>query len=61
MQAAMIKANKILLKGETRKKVDLHCIQALLGQESTKTTEFYTNVTTKGFEQIKSPLDNLDI
>ena len=28
---------------------------------SIKTTENYTHVTTKGFEQIKSPLDKLNI
>ena len=40
---------------------DIRYIQSLLGHSSSKTTEIYTHITTKGFEQIKSPLDKLKI
>ncbi len=41
--------------------VDLRYIQSMMGHSSSKTTEIYTHITTKGFDQIKSPMDNLDI
>jgi len=40
---------------------DIRYIQSLLGHSSGKTTEIYTHITTKGFDQIKSPLDRLNI
>ena len=38
---------------------NLRYIQSLLGHKNTKTTGIYTHITTKGFDQIKSPLDSL--
>lgn len=40
---------------------DIRYIQALLGHNSSRTTEIYAHVTRKGFEKIRSPLDNLDL
>jgi hypothetical protein len=40
---------------------NLRYIQSLLGHSSSKTTEVYTHITTKGFDQLKSPMDGLDI
>ncbi|MDD2983741.1 MAG: tyrosine-type recombinase/integrase [Crocinitomicaceae bacterium] len=40
---------------------NLRYIQSLLGHSSSKTTEVYTHITTKGMEQLKSPMDLLDI
>lgn len=39
---------------------DIRYIQVLLGHNSSKTTERYTHLTKKGFENIVSPLDNWD-
>jgi site-specific recombinase XerD len=41
--------------------VDLRYIQEMPGHDSSKMTKIYTHITTKGFENIESPMDGLDI
>jgi len=40
---------------------DIRYIQTLLGHNSSRTTERYTWVTKKGFENLKSPIENIEI
>ena len=53
------KPKELLFEGESG--TDLRYIQSLLGHSSSKTTEIYTHITNKGFDQIKNPLDKLEI
>jgi integrase/recombinase XerD len=41
-------------------RVDLRCIQDLLGHESSKTTEVCTYITRVGWGRVQSPLERLD-
>ena len=41
--------------------VNLRNIQVLLGHSSTKTTEIYTHVAKSSFENIKNPIDYLNL
>ena len=40
---------------------DLRYTQSLLGHEDSKITEIQTPVTPKGFDQLKSPLDHMEL
>ena len=41
--------------------VNLRYIQSLLGHESSKTTEIYTHISSRSYDGIISPIDELDI
>ncbi|MGB0525337.1 MAG: tyrosine-type recombinase/integrase [Flammeovirgaceae bacterium] len=41
--------------------LNLRYIQVMLRHNSSKTTEIYTPITIQGKNQIRSPLDHLDI
>ena len=40
---------------------DISNYQGLLGDESPKTTQIYTHITTKGFDELTRLLDTLDL
>ena len=43
------------------KGVDLRYVREMLGHASIKTTEIYTHITKKGWEKVKSPIDDLNL
>jgi len=40
---------------------NLRYIQSLLGHESSKTTEIYTHITSKGLDNVLNPMDDMDL
>ena len=42
------------------RRIFIRCLGVVDFHQSSKTTEIYTYITTKGFNQIKSPLDGLE-
>ena len=43
------------------KGADIRLIEELFGESGSITTDRYTHITQKGFEDLKSPMDCLDI